>query len=120
MGRNRNESCTVRRGFSTLALRAATAVRQTQSARWRKRIVLRVSRKKTVVCLEPATPSLGESRLGVLQGRHEPVERAGTVLHTVQAPEPLVAAGVAAGLVDRANADFAALDLILIGGGVGA
>jgi Mn-containing catalase len=39
MGRNRNEICTVRRGFSTLALGAAVAVRQTQSAKWRKRIV---------------------------------------------------------------------------------
>jgi hypothetical protein len=41
-----------------------------------------------------------------------PVERAGAVLHAVEAPEPFIAAGVAAGLVDRTDADCAAVDLI--------
>ena len=70
--------------------------------------------------LEPSAPGGGKFGRGILERSDEAVERTGTVLHHVEAPEPFVAGGVAGGLVDRANADFAALDVILIGGGVGA
>jgi hypothetical protein len=67
---------------------------------------------------EPSTASTVDIPAARTVPARAPVERAGTVLHTVQAPEPLVAAGVAAGLVDRADADFAAVDLIVISGGI--
>jgi hypothetical protein len=45
--------------------RVAVAVRQTQSAKWRKRIVLRVSRKKTVACLEQPRQASEKAALAI-------------------------------------------------------
>jgi hypothetical protein len=51
--------------------------------------------------------------------RTKPLNGPGAVLDAIEAPEPLIAGRIAAGLVDRADTDLARADLEMVGAVVG-